>query len=267
MLIGLGGGAASSVGSGASSADLDFASVQRGNAEIQRRAQEVIDTCWELGDKNPIVLIHDVGAGGLSNAVPEAVAHSNRGARVDLRAVPNAEPGMSPMEIWCNEAQERYVLCVEASALDEFAAIADRERCPFAVIGELDDSGVLVVNDPLFHDDAVNMPIEVLLGKAPRMTRDVRSLAPVRRAFDVGAIDLREAAYRVLRLPAVADKTFLITIGDRTVGGLISRDQLVGPWQVPVSDVAVTVADHRGFAGEAMAMGERTPVAVIDAPA
>jgi phosphoribosylformylglycinamidine synthase len=267
MLIGLGGGAASSVGSGASSADLDFASVQRGNAEIQRRAQEVIDTCWELGDKNPIVLIHDVGAGGLSNAVPEAVAHSNRGARVDLRAVPNAEPGMSPMEIWCNEAQERYVLCVEASALHEFAAIADRERCPFAVIGEIDDSGVLVVNDPLFHDDAVNMPIEVLLGKAPRMTRDVRSLAPPRRAFDVGAIDLRDAAYRVLRLPAVADKTFLITIGDRTVGGLISRDQLVGPWQVPVSDVAVTVADHLDYAGEAMAMGERTPVAVIDAPA
>ena len=267
MLIGLGGGAASSVGSGASSAALDFASVQRGNAEIQRRAQEVIDTCWELGDKNPIVLIHDVGAGGLSNAVPEAVAHSNRGARVNLRAVPNAEPGMSPLEIWCNEAQERYVLCVEASALEEFAAIAERERCPFAVIGELDDSGVLVVNDPLFNDDAVNMPIEVLLGKAPRMTRDVRSIAPPRRAFDVGALDLRDAAYRVLRLPAVADKTFLITIGDRTVGGLISRDQLVGPWQVPVSDVAVTVADHRGYAGEAMAMGERTPVAVIDAPA
>jgi phosphoribosylformylglycinamidine synthase len=267
MLIGLGGGAASSVGSGVSSADLDFASVQRGNAEIQRRAQEVIDTCWELGDKNPIVLIHDVGAGGLSNAVPEAVAHSNRGARVDLRAVPSAEPGMSPMEIWCNEAQERYVLCVEAASLDEFAAIADRERCPFAVIGEIDNSGVLVVNDPLFQDDAVNMPIEVLLGKAPRMTRDVRSVAPLRRAFDFGAIDLRDAAYRVLRLPAVADKTFLITIGDRTVGGLISRDQLVGPWQVPVSDVAVTVADHRGYAGEAMSMGERTPVAVIDAPA
>jgi phosphoribosylformylglycinamidine synthase len=267
MLIGLGGGAASSVGSGASSADLDFASVQRGNAEIQRRAQEVIDTCWELGDKNPIVLIHDVGAGGLSNAVPEAVAHSNRGARIDLRAVPSAEPGMSPMEIWCNEAQERYVLCVEAVALAEFAAIADRERCPFAVIGEIDDSGVLVVNDPLFHDDAVNMPIEVLLGKAPRMTRDVRSVATPRRAFNVSAIDLRDAAYRVLRLPAVADKTFLITIGDRTVGGLISRDQLVGPWQVPVSDVAVTVADHRGYAGEAMSMGERTPVAVIDAPA
>ncbi|MDB6008100.1 MAG: phosphoribosylformylglycinamidine synthase [Gammaproteobacteria bacterium] len=267
MLIGLGGGAASSVGSGTSSADLDFASVQRGNAEIQRRAQEVIDTCWELGDKNPIALIHDVGAGGLSNAVPEAVAHSNRGARVDLRAVPSAEPGMSPMEIWCNEAQERYVLAVEASALKEFAAIAERERCPFAVIGEIDDSGVLVVTDPLFRDDAVNMPIEVLLGKAPRMTRDVRSVEPPSRPFDVSALDLREAAYRVLRLPAVADKTFLITIGDRTVGGLISRDQLVGPWQVPVSDVAVTVADHQGHAGEAMAMGERTPVAVINAPA
>ena len=267
MLIGLGGGAASSVGSGASSAALDFASVQRGNAEIQRRAQEVIDTCWELGAGNPIVLIHDVGAGGLSNAVPEVVAHSHRGARIDLRAVPSAEPGMSPMEIWCNEAQERYVLAVEASALHEFAAIAQRERCPFAVIGEIDDSGVLVVSDPLFQDDAVNMPIEVLLGKAPRMTRDVRSVEPARTAFDIGAIDLREAAYRVLRLPAVADKTFLVTIGDRTVGGLISRDQLVGPWQVPVSDVAVTVADHRGYAGEAMAMGERTPLAVINAPA
>jgi phosphoribosylformylglycinamidine synthase len=267
MLIGLGGGAASSVGSGASSADLDFASVQRGNAEIQRRAQEVIDTCWSLGDANPIALIHDVGAGGLSNAVPEAVAHSNRGARVDLRAVPTAEPGMSPMEIWCNEAQERYVLAVEASGLDAFAAIAERERCPFAVIGDIDDSGVLVVNDPLFNEDAVRMPIEVLLGKPPRMTRDVRSVEPPCRPFEIGAIDLREAVYRVLRLPAVADKTFLITIGDRTVGGLISRDQLVGPWQVPVSDVAVTVADHHGHAGEAMAMGERTPVALINAPA
>jgi len=267
MLIGLGGGAASSVGSGASSADLDFASVQRGNAEIQRRAQEVIDCCWELGDANPIVLIHDVGAGGLSNAVPEVVAHSHRGAKVNLRAVPSAEPGMSPMEIWCNEAQERYVLAVEAAALELFAEIAERERCPFAVIGEIDASGVLVVTDPLFGDDAVNMPIEVLLGKPPRMIRDVRTIEPARRSFDIRNIDLREAAYRVLRLPAVADKTFLITIGDRTVGGLISRDQLVGPWQVPVSDVAVTVADHHGHAGEAMSMGERTPVAVINAPA
>src|SRR6185437_2862039 len=182
-----------------------------------RRAQEVIDTCWALGDKNPIALIHDVGAGGLSNAVPEAVAHSNRGAKINLRSVPSAEPGMSPMEIWCNEAQERYVLAVEASALDTFAAIAERERCPFAVIGEIDDSGVLVVSDPLFSDDPaagvpVNMPIDVLLGKPPRMTRDVRSIDPPRRPFDIKNVDLREAAYRVLRLPAVADKTFLITI-------------------------------------------------------
>jgi phosphoribosylformylglycinamidine synthase len=267
MLIGLGGGAASSVGSGASSADLDFASVQRGNAEIQRRAQEVIDSCWALGEDNPIVLIHDVGAGGLSNAVPEAVAHSNRGARVDLRAIPSAEPGMSPMELWCNEAQERYVLAVSPSAVPLFTQIAARERCPFAVIGEIDGSGVLVVHDPLFHDNPVEMPIEVLFGKAPRMTRDVRSVEPPRQHFDTSGLDLRDAVYRVLRLPAVADKTFLITIGDRTVGGLISRDQLVGPWQVPVSDVAVTLADHYGHAGEAMAMGERTPVAVLNAPA
>ena len=267
MLIGLGGGAASSVGSGASTADLDFASVQRGNAEIQRRAQEVIDRCWELGADNPIVLIHDVGAGGLSNAVPEAVAHSNRGARIDLRAIPSAEPGMTPMELWCNEAQERYVLCVEAAALPVFESIAARERCPFAVIGTLDDTGLLHVEDPLFKDDPVDMPIEVLLGKTPRTIRDVRSATPRSRPLELARIDLRDAAYRVLRLPCVADKTFLITIGDRTVGGLISRDQLVGPWQVPVSDVAVTLADHDGYAGEAMSMGERTPVAVLDAPA
>jgi phosphoribosylformylglycinamidine synthase len=267
MLIGLGGGAASSVGSGASSADLDFASVQRGNAEIQRRAQEVIDCCWALGKENPIVLIHDVGAGGLSNAIPEAVAHSNRGARVDLRAIQSAEPGMSPMELWCNEAQERYVLAIASSSVALFTRIAGRERCPFAVVGEIDGTGRLVVNDPLFHNNPVDMPIEVLLGKAPRMTRDVLTVEPPRQHFDMSQLDLRDAAYRVLRLPAVADKTFLITIGDRTVGGLISRDQLVGPWQVPVSDVAVTLADHYGHAGEAMAMGERTPVAVLNAPA
>jgi phosphoribosylformylglycinamidine synthase len=267
MLIGLGGGAASSLGSGSSSADLDFASVQRGNAEIQRRAQEVIDSCWGLGEDNPIVLIHDVGAGGLSNAVPEAVAHSHRGARIDLRCIQSAEPGMSPMEIWCNEAQERYVLAISPDAMETFAGIAARERCPFAVIGAIDETGRLVVHDPLFHDDPVDMPIEVLLGKAPRMVRDVRSAEPVREQFDDSGLDLRDAAYRVLRLPAVADKTFLITIGDRTVGGLISRDQLVGPWQVPVSDVAVTLADHFGHAGEAMAMGERTPLALLNAPA
>jgi phosphoribosylformylglycinamidine synthase len=267
MLIGLGGGAASSVGSGASSADLDFASVQRGNAEIQRRAQEVIDACWSLGDENPIVLIHDVGAGGLSNAVPEAVAHSNRGASIAMRAIQSPESGMSPMEIWCNEAQERYVLAIDPASVPRFSAIAARERCPFAVIGEIDGSGTLVVHDGLFHNDAVNMPIDVLLGKLPRMTRDVQSLEAPRGNFDTSTLDLREAAYRVLRLPTVADKTFLITIGDRTVGGLISRDQLVGPWQVPVSDVAVTLVDHYGHAGEAMAMGERAPVAVLNGPA
>jgi phosphoribosylformylglycinamidine synthase len=267
MLIGLGGGAASSLSSGSSSADLDFASVQRGNPEIQRRAQEVIDRCWALGERNPIALIHDVGAGGLSNAVPEAVAHSARGARIDLRTIPSAESGMSPLELWCNEAQERYVLAIEPAALAEFAAIAQRERCPFAVIGTIDDSGQLTVLDPLFGNEPVDMPLEILLGKPPRVTRDAVAVVPQRRRFDTDAITLKEAAFRVLRLPAVADKTFLITIGDRTVGGLISRDQLVGPWQVPVSDVAVTLVDHFGTAGEAMAMGERTPVAVLDAPA
>jgi phosphoribosylformylglycinamidine synthase len=267
MLIGLGGGAASSMGSGASSTELDFASVQRGNPEIQRRAQEVIDRCWALGGENPIALIHDVGAGGLSNAVPEAVAHSKRGARVDLRAIPSAEPGMSPLEIWCNEAQERYVLAIDAERLEQFASIAERERCPFAVIGEIDGSGQLVVVDSLFNNQPVAMPLDVLLGKPPRMMRDVRSIVPSTKSFDERKIDLREAAYRVLRFPAVADKTFLITIGDRTVTGLISRDQMVGPWQVPVSDVAVTLADYHGYAGEAMAMGERTPVAVLDAAA
>jgi phosphoribosylformylglycinamidine synthase len=267
MLIGLGGGAASSLGSGASSADLDFASVQRGNAEIQRRAQETIDGCWALGESNPILLIHDVGAGGLSNAVPEAVAHSERGARIDLRAIPSAEPGMSPLELWCNEAQERYVIVVAPEALATFAAVAARERCPHAVIGEIDGTGRLTVSDPLLGGDPVDLPLEVLLGKPPRLVRDVRSVATRGRPLELHRIELREAVYRVLRLPAVADKTFLITIGDRTVGGLVSRDPLVGPWQVPVSDVAVTVADYRGHAGEAMSMGERTPVALLDAPA
>lgn len=267
MLIGLGGGAASSMASGASTADLDFASVQRGNPEIERRAQEVIDRCWALGAGNPIALIHDVGAGGLSNAVPEAVAHSQRGARVDLRAVPSGDPGMSPLEIWCNEAQERYVIALQPDGLERFGAIAARERCPFAVIGEIDDSGVLRVSDPLLGGTPVDMPIEVLLGKAPRMHRDVSSIAAAAEAFDPAGLDLREAILRVLRCPTVADKTFLISIGDRTVGGMICRDQMVGPWQVPVSDVAVTVADYTGHAGEAMAMGERTPVAVLNAPA
>ncbi|HWW20352.1 MAG TPA: phosphoribosylformylglycinamidine synthase, partial [Steroidobacteraceae bacterium] len=267
MLIGLGGGAASSMGSGASEEELDFASVQRGNAEIERRAQEVIDRCCALGADNPIELIHDVGAGGLSNAVPEAVAHSQRGARIELRDVPNAESGMSPMEIWCNEAQERYVLALRPGASTQFAHIAQRERCPFAVIGTLTDDGVLVVHDRAFGNEPVHMPLEALLGKPPRMRRVVKRLPQVRPARDCEQLDVREALYRVLRLPAVADKTFLITIGDRTVGGLISRDQLVGPWQVPVADVAVSLADYHHHAGEAMAIGERTPVALIDAAA
>ena len=268
MLIGLGGGAASSMGSGSSSADLDFASVQRGNPEIQRRAQEVIDRCTARWTLNPILLIHDVGAGGLSNAVPEAVAHTaGRGARIDMAAIPNDEPGMSPMELWCNESQERYVLLIDAARLDDFASIARRERCPYAVLGEIDDTGVLVLEDKVHGNRPVDLPLEVLLGKAPRMLRDVRRLTPTQAAFPTAALDVREAAYRLLRFPAVADKTFLISIGDRSVGGMISRDQMVGPWQVPVSDVAVTLADYFGHAGEAMSMGERTPVAVLDSPA
>ena len=270
MLIGLGGGAASSVGSGASSAELDFASVQRGNPELQRRAQEVIDRCWALGDANPIELIHDVGAGGLSNAVPEAVAHSQRGAHIQLRDIPSAEPGMSPLELWCNEAQERYVLAIKPASLAQFAALAQRERCPFARIGAITDDGTLLVTDALLGNEPVRLSVADLLGKPPRMRRDVKRLAPPATAAGVGTaaelkdVNLREALYRVLRLPAVADKTFLITIGDRSVGGQVSRDQLVGPWQVPVADVGVTLADYSGYAGEAMALGERTPVALID---
>ncbi|MFO1393543.1 MAG: phosphoribosylformylglycinamidine synthase [Steroidobacteraceae bacterium] len=264
MLIGLGGGAASSVGAGTSSADLDFASVQRGNPEIQRRAQEVIDACWALGDANPILLIHDVGAGGLSNAVPESVAHGGCGGRVDLRAVPSDEPGMSPLEIWCNEAQERYVLIVAAGHMERFAAFCSRERCPYAVIGEVTSDGTLRVADPLFGNEPVGMRLDTLLGKPPRMTRDVRRLRGASDDFDGRDVDIRDAAFRLLRLPTIADKTFLITIGDRSVGGMISRDPLVGPWQVPVSDVAVTVSDYFSTRGEAMAMGERTPLALLD---
>jgi phosphoribosylformylglycinamidine synthase len=266
MLIGLGGGAASSMSQGQSAEDLDFASVQRGNPEIQRRAQEVIDACWALGDDNPIVLIHDVGAGGLSNALPEVIDHSGLGGRIELRDVPNDEPGMSPMAIWCNEAQERYVLAVLPERLDEFSDLCRRERCPFAVVGETTEERRLVVHDEHFDNFPVDMPVEVLLGKPPRMVRDVRRLS--RTGDDLDEVhDLGEAVHRVLRLPAVADKTFLVTIGDRTVGGLCARDQMVGPWQVPVSDVAVTISGFDAYSGEAMAMGERTPLAVLDGPA
>ena len=268
MLIGLGGGAASSLGSGASSVELDFASVQRGNPEMQRRAQEVIDGCCALGTDSPIELIHDVGAGGLANAVPEAVAHSARGARINLRDVPSAEPGMSPLEIWCNEAQERYIVVLKPTGLAAFAAIAHRERCPYALIGVITDDGELVVSDPLLGNNPVQMPIEALLGKPPRMLRVVRSVPPPPAvAGEFGGVNIRDALYRVLRLPAVADKTFLVTIGDRTVGGLVHRDPFVGPWQVPVADAGVTISDYRHHTGEAMAIGERTPVALLDAPA
>jgi phosphoribosylformylglycinamidine synthase len=267
MLIGLGGGAASSVGSGQSSSELDFASVQRGNAEIQRRAQEVIDGCVALGDSNPILLIHDVGAGGLSNALPEAIAHSQRGGRIDLRKIPSAESELSPMEIWCNEAQERYVLALVPGTTEHFKALCERERCPFAVVGEITADGRLKVSDPLLHGTPVDMPIEVLLGKAPRMTRDVQSVPKISSPLSTAGVSLSDSLDRLLCLPTIADKSFLITIGDRTVSGLISRDQMVGPWQVPVADVAVSLSSYEEYSGEAMAMGERAPVAVLDAPA
>jgi phosphoribosylformylglycinamidine synthase len=267
MLIGLGGGAASSVASGTSSVDLDFASVQRGNPEMQRRAQEVIDRCWAMGDDNPILLIHDVGAGGLSNAVPEAVDHSKHGAHIELRDVANAEPGMSPMGIWCNEAQERYVLIVAADRIEDFAALCDRERCPVSVIGTLTGDGTLVVTDREFDNRPVDMPMQMLLGNPPKMTRDVVRIERQATPLDLDGIELEDAVFRVLRFPAVASKSFLIHIGDRTVGGLSARDQLVGPWQVPVSDVAITLSGFEGVTGEAMAMGERTPLAAFNAPA
>ncbi len=267
MLIGLGGGAASSLASGTSSEDLDYASVQRGNPEMERRAQEVIDRCWEMGRENPILLIHDVGAGGLSNAIPEAVDHSKHGAHIELREVDNAEPGMSPMGIWCNEAQERYVLIVGEDRIDEFRSLCERERCPVAVVGKLTDDGDLVVTDRDFDNRIVDMPMQMLLGNPPKMEREVEHAAIPDTKLDLDGIELEEAALRVLRFPAVADKSFLIHIGDRTVGGLCARDQLVGPWQVPVSDVAITASGFTANTGEAMAMGERTPLAVTNAPA
>jgi phosphoribosylformylglycinamidine synthase len=267
MLIGLGGGAASSMSAGVNSEDLDFASVQRGNPEIQRRAQEVIDRCWQMGEHNPILSIHDVGAGGVSNALPELAHSGEAGAWFELRKVPTEEPGMSPAEIWSNEAQERYVLAIPAKRIDQFAALCARERCPFAVVGETTGDGHLTVADSHFGNKPVDMSMDALLGKPPRMTRDVAHAVATALPLDAAAVDLREAAYRLLRLPAIADKTFLISIGDRSVGGMTTRDQMVGPWQVPVADVAVTCMGYQGYLGEAFAMGERTPVAVLDAPA
>jgi phosphoribosylformylglycinamidine synthase len=267
MRIGMGGGAASSMATGANQADLDFDSVQRGNPEMQRRAQEVIDRCWALGSGNPILSIHDVGAGGLSNAFPELVEGAGRGARFDLRAVPLEESGLSPREIWSNESQERYVLAIDAERLAEFQALAVRERCPFAVVGHAALDSRLELRDERSSIAPVDLDLDVLFGKPPKMLRDVKRLAEARCALDFSGLTLADAIDRVLLHPSVGDKSFLITIGDRTVGGLNSRDQMVGPWQVPVADCAVTLFDYSGYAGEAMAMGERSPIAVLDAPA
>ena len=269
MLIGMGGGAASSMGAGSNAVDLDFDSVQRGNAEMQRRAQEVIDRCWQLGEANPILAIHDVGAGGLSNAFPELVDVGGEGvgARFELRDAPTLESGMAPHEIWSNESQERYVLAIASDRLDEFGQFCERERAPFAVVGRASADGRIVVGDRLFGNDAVDMPLSVLLGRTPKMLREAASVACEFPRLDLTDVVLAEAIQRVLRVPAVAAKNFLITIGDRTVGGLSARDQMVGPWQVPVADCAVTLRDFKGYAGEAFSLGERTPLAVLDGPA
>ncbi|MCW8901979.1 MAG: phosphoribosylformylglycinamidine synthase, partial [Gammaproteobacteria bacterium] len=264
MLIGLGGGAASSMASGDSQESLDFASVQRGNPEIERRVQEVIDRCVQLGEQNPIISIHDVGAGGLSNALPELVNDSGRGGKFELRLIPNDEPGMAPMEIWCNEAQERYVLAVSSQDIDAFSEICKRERCPFAIVGEATKDQTLVVGDAHFDNTPIDMPMDVLLGKPPKMRRDVKHHSVPKEEFSLDDINVTEAVNRVLALPTVAAKNFLITIGDRTVTGMVARDQMVGPWQVPVADVAVTTASYDTVKGEAMAMGERTPIALLN---
>ena len=267
MLIGLGGGAASSMTTGTSSADLDFASVQRQNPEIERRCQEVIDQCWQLGESNPIAFIHDVGAGGLSNALPELVKDGGTGGRFELRKIPNDEPGMSPVEIWCNEAQERYVLAILPVDIERFKAICQRERCPYAVVGEATKSKQITLVDDHFGNSPVDLPMSVLFGKAPKMHRSATKVALQSTAFSTEFLDLNESVFRVLRHPAVASKSFLITIGDRSVTGMVARDQMVGPWQIPVADCAVTTVTYDSTAGEAMAIGERTPLALIDGPA
>ena len=266
MRIGLGGGAASSMTTGSNSEALDFDSVQRGNPEMERRAQEVIDRCWSMGEENPIIAIHDVGAGGLSNAMPELADLSGKGATFDLSQVPVEESGMSPLEIWCNESQERYVIALDPTKIDTFRAFCERERCPFAVLGTITEEAELKLTRPN-DTSAVDMPMEVLLGKAPRMHRDVKHADKALTPFTAEGLDVAKAVKDVLRHPTVASKSFLITIGDRSVGGLVSRDQMVGPWQVPVADCGVTTLGFETNRGEAMAMGERTPVAVIDAAA
>ncbi len=267
MLIGLGGGAASSMASGSSAEDLDFASVQRQNPEMERRCQEVIDQCWQLGDNNPIAFIHDVGAGGLSNALPELVKDGGCGGRFQLRDVPNDEPGMSPLEIWCNESQERYVMAVKKEDLPTFEAICARERCPFAVVGEATEEKAIVVEDSQFENQAINLPMPILFGKTPQMHRNGKALSVKTKSFNAAKVSIVDCVQRVLQHPTVASKKFLITIGDRFVSGFVSRDQFVGPWQVPVADCAVTTTTYDSYSGEAMSMGERTPMALLNAPA
>lgn len=264
MLIGLGGGAASSVASGEGDSELDFASVQRGNPEMQRRCQEVIDRCVAMGESSPILSIHDVGAGGLSNALPELINDAGRGGEFELRKILNDEPGMSPMGIWSNESQERYVMAIAADRLSQFETLCERERCLYAVVGTATTEKMLKVSDSVFENHPVNMPLEVLLGKPPKLSIDAHHRAMAHDDFTTSGLDLDEAVQRVLNLPSVAAKNFLITIGDRSISGQVVRDQLVGPWQMPVADVAVTVSDFEGYTGEAMAMGERTPVALIN---
>jgi len=267
MLIGLGGSAASSQASGEGAAELDFASVQRENPEMERRCQEVINHCNALGHETPIVSIHDIGAGGLSNAVPEIIHDCEQGGKFELRKVNNDDKGMSPMQIWCNEAQERYVVAIKPEALALFEGFCTREHCLYAVIGEATDEEHLTLNDEMFGDKPVDLPMSVLFGKAPKLHRDVTHVEKQHKALDFSGIELSEAVNRVLSFPAVADKSFLINIGDRSVTGLVARDQMVGPWQVPVADVAVTASGFHAITGEAMAMGERTPLAVVNAPA
>lgn len=267
MLIGLGGGAASSMGSGHSDASLDFASVQRSNPEMQRRCQEVLNACWALGEQNPILAIHDVGAGGLSNALPELVHDQDMGARFDLRAIPTADSNLSPMEIWCNESQERYVLVLDSKDVGRFTEIAHRERCPFAIVGEVSGDKNIEVFDSLFQDNPVHLPLSVLFANPPKMQRKTARKNLKETSFDVSNISLNEAIKRVLQFPCVASKSFLITIGDRSVTGLVARDQMVGPWQVPVADVAVTLNSFAEYQGEAMAMGERSPNALLNSKA
>tara|TARA_R110000868_G_scaffold362686_2_gene624903 strand:+ start:20976 stop:24809 length:3834 start_codon:yes stop_codon:yes gene_type:complete len=266
MLIGMGGGAASSVASGEGDSELDFASVQRHNPEMERRCQEVIDACWALGENNPIVSIHDVGAGGLSNAVPEIIHDCERGGKFELRSIPNDESHMSPMEIWCNESQERYVIAINQNQLEQFKTIAERERAIYAVVGEAKTEQLLALHDEHFNNNPIDLPMDVLFGKAPKMHREDKTLAAKPTALNA-TFELADAIKRVLQHPTVADKSFLITIGDRSISGMVNRDQMVGPWQIPVSDVAVTTNSFNGYHGEAMAMGERTPMAVLNSPA